>query len=368
LKKKKEKIEDAVFIVTNEEACPYYDVGDEFIVENLSISISFKPVCIYLSENIREQVSQEQSFNRFPQLGHTKASPKTAKQRFDCGGCTGLIKFEYKQEKAYATLQMKMLRDASELRKKQHLQKFYRMMRNFVIFDPLEDESLKDLTLFLEFKTVLADKVLLKIGDPGNFLYIIIRGKVAVIDDQNSKILELGPGGLFGEKSLLAAEPEENAIHTLTGTQVAMLSIKNFRKIIKKHYALQIFLFKLLIERIQKEALMTGKINSGMTGSLEEIPLVDLMQMINSAQKTGTVEVSTGRENANIYFYQGEIVQAIYNQKQGKEALFSLMEMSEGVFNFKRGILDQYLEMPPIGGFIGLIMEGVQRIDEQVEE
>ncbi|MFW2366398.1 MAG: DUF4388 domain-containing protein [Desulforhopalus sp.] len=369
MKKKSKKASNAIFIVTKEESCPYYDIGDELKVESSSLSVSsFKPVCLFLSGEIEKIVTSPESMSRFPKLGSQQLRPGGQQSQYACGGCTGLIQFKYKQEKDYATLQMKLLKESEDQRKKQHLEKFYNLMRSLEIFKSLEDDALRDLTLFLEFKNILPSKVLVEKGAPGTHLYIILKGQVAVVDDNGQKTSEIHSGGIFGELSLLSGEPQSNSYNTITGTQVALLSVKNFRQILKKFPTLQIFLFKLLIDRVQAMALRAGNIASGMTGDLEEVPAVDLMQLINSSQKTGSIELVCPLGKAQVYFDEGEIIQAHLGELQDKDAVFAILGARKGHFTYNRGIPLELKGVSPIGGFIGLMMEGVQRIDEDSQE
>jgi len=365
VRKENEKINSAIFIVTSENSCPYYDFEDELKIENSSLTISpYKPVCLHLSKKIKQIVTSKDGFSRLPRRDSPKHISGHQKAKYDCGGCTGLIQFEFKREKGYVTLQMKLLKESEEQRKRKQLNKFYNTLRKLDIFDPLEDDALRDLTLLLDFKTLIPDKVLIKRGDPGTHLYIILKGHVAVIDENHQKTSEIHSGEIFGELSLLSDEPESNSLHTIESTQVAMLSVKNFRHILKKHPTLQIFLFKLLINRVQAQAFLSGNISSGMTGNLEEIPAVDLMQLINSSKKTGSVEIVFSAGNTTVYFNEGEIIHAKLHDLEAKDAVFALLDIKKGVFTYKKGIPDELKKLPPIGEFIGLIMEGIQEIDE----
>lgn len=358
------KPQDAIFIITKEDSCPLYDLGDEIKVENYNLTVSsLKPGCLQLASKIIKIVKPEEK-RGFPQLGRQPSSPASKKSSYDCGGCDGTIQFEYKQEKEYATLQMKMLRDAEMQRRKRHLQKFFGILRRLDIFDTLDDDSLSDLTLLLDLKTILPDKVIIKKDDHGSHLYIVLRGSVAMMDSDGSKILQIGPGEIFGEMSLLSGEPAANAIHTVEATQIAMLSNKNFKRVLKKHPILQMFLFKLLAARAQTMTLHSGNITSGMTGELDEIPAVDLFQLIHSSKKTGVIKLTTGQEQAEVYFKDGEIIHTRFLELQDKEALFALLKTKQGRFSYARGIPEDLQNRPPLGGFMGLMMEGVQRIDE----
>lgn len=357
---------NAIFLVTGEKSCPYYDTGDEIKVESNSVSISsFKPVCVYLTAQIEKILSAPGFAGSHSPFGGRQFSPKAQQTQFDCGGCDGLIQFKFKQEKDYATIQMKLLRDSEEQRKRQHLQKYYGFMRQLELFNSLEDEALTSLTTYLEFKSVLPLKVLIEKGAPGTHLYIILSGEVDVIGESGQKVSKMESGEIFGEMSLLSGEAHSDTLHTSSATKVAMLSVKNFRKILKKHPSLQIFLFKLLINQVQAMALRAGNISSGMTGDLQEMPAVDLMQLINSSQKTGVVHLSSVDGKAEVFFNEGEIIRAQYGDMTGKEAVFAILKLKDGHFTYNRGIADELTSLPPLGGFIGLIMEGLQRIDEQ---
>ncbi len=120
----------------------------------------------------------------------------------------------------------------------------------------------------------------------------------------------------------------------------------------------------MLVARAQAMALKEGNISSGMTGELEEIAAVDLFQLINSSQKTGTIVLSLARGQAHVYFFEGQIVFARYLQMKGKEAVYALLGANKGFFSYSNGIPHQLDGRPPIGDFMGMLMEGLQRIDE----
>ncbi len=352
------KYRDAIFIVTEERSCPIYNIGEELKVENFSLSVpSFKPGCLYLSQKIVDIITTRDSYIGFPKFDSQKS-------KFDCGGCEGILYFEFKKEKDFATRQMKLLNETEEKRRRQHLDKFFSILRKIDIFESLDDDALSDLTLLLDVKTIPLDKIIIKKGELGSNLYIILSGVVIIMADDGSRVAEMGPGEIFGEMSLLSGEPVTNSVHTLEVTQVAMLSIKNFKHVLKKYPVLQLFLFKLLVNRAQSLTLRSGIITSGMTGELAEISAVDLFQLINSSQKTGTVELSLENGRAMVFFKEGEIVYARFLNHRNKEALFAVLNVKSGHFSYSKGIPSELENQPSLGGFMGLMMEGLQHIDE----
>ena len=361
MRKPVDKLNNAIFIVSEERSCPIYNVGEELKVENFCLSVpAFKPQCLHLMQAIMSVITTRATFSGLPR----RTGPRT---RFNCGGCQGLLYFEFKKEKDFATLQMKLLMESEARRRKQHLDRFFAVLRNLDVFESLDDDALIDLIMLLEMKNVPVDRIIQKKDDPGTHLFIILEGRVAIMEHDGSRIAELGQGAIFGEMSLLADEPVANSIYTIADTQVAMLSLKNLRHVLKRYPVLQIFLFKLLVERAQEMTLRSGDITSGMTGELAEFSIVDLLQLINSAQKTGTIDLAISEGKAVVYFKKGEIVHARLRDLRDKDAVYAILAVKNGRFTYTRGIDPDLQDLPPIGGFIGMLMEGVQRIDEQTK-
>lgn len=359
VEKKGKKYRDAIFIVTHENSCPFYTVGDEFKITNCGMTVtSFKPGCLVLAEELFRVVSSRDSLGGFSKFSSQKS-------KFACGGCEGKIGFEFKKEKDFATLQMKMLDEAEEKRRRAHLDKFFGVLRKLAIFEPLDDDALVDLTLMLDLKTIPVDKIVLKSGEPGQHLYIILQGKVAIIGDSGETIAEMGVGEIFGEMSLLTGDPTRYSVQTSEVTRIAMLSLKNFKQIIVKYPVLQLFLFKLLVERAQTMALRSGNITSGMSGELEEISVVDLFQLINAAGKSGSVSLVFDNGKAAVCFKEGQIVYAKYLNLRGKSAVFAILAKQGGHFSYTKGVPIQLQDQPPIEDFMAILMEGLQRVDER---
>ncbi len=366
LPKKKQSFRDTIFLVTREQSCPLYNVGDELIIEYVHASISdYKPVCIHLVREMTEITGQKVGKGMI-----TTVVSSQQKARYDCGGgCSdGLISFEYKKDKAFVTMQMRLLYEAEEKRQHRHLEKFYGPLRRLDLFESLDDDSLVDMTLLLELKAIPNDKLVIKKDEPGLNLYVILSGKVAVMGDDGERIAKLGKGQIFGEMSLLSGEPISRSIHTIADTKVAMMSRKNFQYVMKKYPILQIFLLRLLIKRAEALTLRSGQITSGMSGELSEVKTVDLLQLINSTQKTGILTLTMESGRGSVSFNEGEIVNASYLDLEVKEALFTLLGINSGHFSYDKGLPKEFADAPPIGGFMGLLMEGLQRIDEVDEE
>jgi CRP/FNR family transcriptional regulator, cyclic AMP receptor protein len=350
---------NAVFVVTAEDACPIYNTGEELQVQDAAISVDYeKPVCMLLVQEILKAVSKRPGDQRMTQMSMQRSS-------FKCPGCTGSIRFEYKKEKGFSTLQMNLLRIADKKARKHHVEALFKHLRTMDVFEMLEDHDLLDLISMLKLKQFDPNKVIINEGSRGTHLYIILSGKVAIIKGENQIIAEIGRGELFGEMSLLSGEPASSSVHSRTVVKFGTINGKDLKFILNRYPVLQIFFYRLLVNRAQMNMARSGKISSGMSGELVYINPVELFQLINSGGKSGKVDLIFSDGNAVILFNEGEIVHASYADLQGKEALFTVLGKKKGSFNYNTQLAPKYKNLPALGAFMGLLMEGLQHLDEE---
>ncbi len=351
---------NGVFLITEEKNCPLYNVGEEMEVNEGAFKLpASKPTCLVLAQDVIELVSEDVAFESLQQ----GASKKT---KFECGGCTGIIRFEFKKEKGYATLQMKLLAAAERKEKIRLVANYAGTLRSISLFSSLSDDDLLDLATLLEFTDFAWGFPIAQRGDPGSRLYIIISGRVEVIDDDGVVLAEMGPGDVFGEMSLLSGERVTATIIAAEPCEIATMSQKNFRHILNKYPALQIFFYKLLVNRITTVNVQRAEeLSSGMVGQLSDISVVELCQMINSNQKTGHLKLESSDITGRLAFNEGEIIRASIGLNEGQEAFYDILDLTEGRFKFIQGLSRSEKKLPVIGGFMGMLMEGMKRLDDR---
>ncbi len=355
---------NAVFVVTSEDSCPIYNVGEELQIQDSAISVDYeKPVCLILVQELHRALakSKKPGEQRFSQMAMQRTT-------FKCPGCTGSMRFEYKKERGFSTLQMNLLRIADKKARKRHVEALFKHLRTMQVFELLEDHDLLDLISMLKLKQFDPNKVIISEGARGTHLYIILSGKVAIIKGDNEVIAEIGRGEIFGEMSLLSGEPASSSVHSRTVVKFGTINGKDLKFILNRYPVLQIFFYRLLVNRAQMNMARSGKISSGMSGELIYINPVELFQLINSGGKSGKVDLIFSDGHAIILFKEGEIIHAYYGDLQGKEALFALLSRKKGSFTYNTELDKKYEELPILGGFMGLLMEGLQRIDEESEQ
>ena len=72
-------------------------------------------------------------------------------------------------------------------------------------------------------------------------------------------------------------------------------------------------------------------------GSLSTLGVTDIVQLLNSTQQNGVLTIIDSRQaSSNFVFQDGEIVQAAYEGKTGEDAVFGIMRVREGRFEFTK--------------------------------
>jgi CRP-like cAMP-binding protein len=82
-------------------------------------------------------------------------------------------------------------------------------LRALLLFADLDDEQLDVLAGSAREFTVAAGQPLIQRGDPGSGLFVLEEGHAIVDAPEGSR--ELGPGDVFGERSLLGGDGERTA-------------------------------------------------------------------------------------------------------------------------------------------------------------
>jgi len=340
---------ESVIKVIGEDNCPVYKINDEFRLSGKSLfPPQEKPTCLILAGDIMATLIK---FENMSDL---------SRSIFDCSGCSGLIRFEYIREKTY---QREMA--APLIRQDNYIGAVVNLLGSFSIFKNLNEEEIRDIVSFLRLDKFDTGDIILKKGEPGKKLFIIVSGKVEVLVDNETCVAILEKGEIFGEMSLLSGEPVVATIRVVEPAKVLYLNGEYFRKILNRFPPLQIYLASLLARRLARtNMLRLEDVVSGMVGKLSEIPPSGLFQTFNLNQKTGTLFLELPKGPAELSFRDGEIVSVNYNEKQGRDAFFELLKEKDGRFKFIPGLSDDKMNSPKLGSFMGLLMEGIKRIDE----
>lgn len=101
---------------------------------------------------------------------------------------------------------------------------------------------------------VPAGSVVLRQGDPGDALYVVVNGRLRVSvrrEDIDTPIAEIGRGDIVGEMSLLTDEPRSATVTTIRDSQLLKLSKRDFQILVKKRPSVLLGISRLVIRRLQ---------------------------------------------------------------------------------------------------------------------
>ena len=97
-------------------------------------------------------------------------------------------------------------------------------------------------------------------------------------------------------------------------------------------------------------------------GSLKELPLPDIIQLVSVSGKTGMFALKNGAESGSIFLRKGQIVHARAGGLEGEEAVYELAIWRQGDFVFTPGKETEVATIEKSN--TNLLMEAARRIDE----
>jgi len=106
----------------------------------------------------------------------------------------------------------------------------------------------------------------------------------------------------------------------------------------------------------------THRRRRGISGQLENLPLPEIVQLLNMGRRTGCVTLSSGGVQGKIWFHEGELVHAEFDAAEGELAFFGLLHWKEGEFSIQHGVAPPRRTIRNDAMY--LVMEGLRRVDE----
>ena len=97
-------------------------------------------------------------------------------------------------------------------------------------------------------------------------------------------------------------------------------------------------------------------------GSLSELHLPDIIQLVSVSGKTGVFRLIDGVHEGNIWLHEGRIVHAEHDELSGEEAVYALAIWRTGEFRFEAGIPAPRQTIQKSN--TNLLMEAARRLDE----
>jgi len=83
-----------------------------------------------------------------------------------------------------------------------------------------------------------AGHVLFRVGDPGDALYLILEGKVDIVNENDKLLVSVGPPGCFGEVAVMDKKGRSATVRCVEECRMLMITSKDFQEILEEYPAL----------------------------------------------------------------------------------------------------------------------------------
>lgn len=351
------------FRVCETRHCPLFRYGDVFQISGIAISMESKGessfinttmvhsppargTCKILNGDLTKIIIEYERADQIPDC------------MISCSGCTGSIRLEHFRA-------MQIEDEAGVLG--DQVGSIVHLLSNFSFFRNIDQANLSNVVKYFKLRDCTKSEIILRKGDPGGFFYIVVNGQVDILNDAGIPISSLKRGEVFGEMSLICDENVGATVQASSDCQLLYIGHKHFKTILQKYPGLQNYFTRLLAKRLtDSNRVRSDDYASGMIGKLEEIPPEALFQTLNINHKTGILTITQlPKGTARFSLRQGALIKASYAGNKGKAAFYEVLQEKSGRFKFTPGLPPEDFDMPEIGFFMKLLMEGLQRLDER---
>lgn len=140
--------------------------------------------------------------------------------------------------------------------------------------------------------------------------------------------------------------------------------------IVQKPVRVEVLFAKIqkMMERIarSKKAAAPAGSAAGVSGSLSEMSLPDIVQILGAGRRTCVLSILHNTEKADIFLEEGRIVNTVYNEMKGEEAFYSIIGWEDGSFTIDPKV--EITERLITKNNDSLLLEGFRRLDEGSKE
>jgi CRP-like cAMP-binding protein len=142
------------------------------------------------------------------------------------------------------------------------------LLKNSYMFSRLSEERLAEINISLETRELAAGEVLFNMGEPGDELFIVEAGQVAIYapnkdnPGQEKPIRIFRAGGILGEMALIDSQPRSLSARALEPSRVLVLDGENFRYFVKQDHNMAFAVMYGLSDRIRYTTEFLNEVRS----------------------------------------------------------------------------------------------------------
>lgn len=133
-------------------------------------------------------------------------------------------------------------------------------LKGIQIFEGLSVNELAAIASVTEEIVVEPGQIVIREGEPGDTLYLIIKGRVAVLKGYSEEVegkegvelAQIGDGDYFGEMALFEDAPRSATIRTLDKSRLLVLHKREFTEIVREYPQIALHICRALSQRIRE--------------------------------------------------------------------------------------------------------------------
>jgi CRP-like cAMP-binding protein len=209
------------------------------------------------------------------------------------------------------------------------------------LFSDMSREVFVSLVEKLGYLKVPADHHVVREGDEGKSLFILLQGEVLVSKGEGAErreLARLGAGTLFGELALITSKPRSASVVTTGVSELFEIERKNVDEVAAKHPSITEDLVKFARRRLLMNLMATSKIFAPFDDS-QRLQILKAFQ--SKIVPKGTVLIQDGKEPDALYLVLEGEVEVSKIDEAGDKVVLSYLREGE-VFG-EIGLLEQRL-------------------------
>lgn len=196
---------------------------------------------------------------------------------------------------------------------------FKKFIQESDLFSRIETAALDELVELFQYQRLLRGETLFRKGDSGDDFYILLSGRLQIIDDK--PVAELSTGESFGELALINDSPRLATIKALRDSELGRLHKSHFEQILKNHPEVAVEIIKVMGRWLASGPRFARKHNSSI------VTVVELDEKRLSSRWLSSLTSELKKSDAAYY---------VCEQTLDKEFYHEYGEVSSGRFREER--------------------------------
>lgn len=115
-------------------------------------------------------------------------------------------------------------------------------------------------------------------------------------------------------------------------------------------------------QKLQEQVPERRAATRGVSGSLKEMSLPDVVQILAAGRKSGQLTIRSGSRTGSVSFADGQILDASFGAAGGEEAFYAMLAIEDGEFELDPSVKSSKRTIEASAE--SLLLEGLRRLDE----